>query len=69
MTMLTLVTFRSARHNDDDLSMALLLISVFAMFDPQLLWPWYSPFCLLLGKCIKLEKQMHSYNLKINNNI
>lgn len=69
MTMLTLVTFRSARYNDDDLSMALLLISVFAMFDPQLLWPWYSPFCLLLGKCIKLEKQTHSYDLKINNSI
>lgn len=64
MFMLTFATYKSAENNDDNLSMALLLISIFAMFDPQLIWPWYSPFCLLMGSCIKLERKSSLYNLK-----
>ena len=55
MIMFTIIALRAVREENDNLAMALFLIAVFAMFDPQLFWPWYSPFCLLLGKCFNLN--------------
>lgn len=45
-----LVCKNAVRHKQTYLCIALSLIAIHSMFDPQMLVPWYSPFCLLLGQ-------------------
>lgn len=54
--LFTIANKMIVKEKNDTLAMAMLLIAVFAMFDPQLIWPWYSPFCILLGTCFRLNK-------------
>lgn len=57
MIMLTYTTIKITNEGNDSLAMVLFIISIFAMFDPQLIWAWYSPFCLLMGMCISLKSK------------
>ena len=42
-------------------SIALVLMAIHAIFDPPLLWVWFSPFCLILGV---VNKQQNILNIE-----
>lgn len=46
----TIIVFKSVREHKEILSMALVMVALHAIFDPQLFWAWYSPFGLILGQ-------------------
>lgn len=49
---LSLVTRNVVSENNELLAVVLAILAIHAMFDPQLLWLWYSPFAMLIGiKC------------------
>lgn len=50
MILLIYICNKSIKEHEQYLGIALFLIAIHSMFDPQLLLPWYSPFCLLLGQ-------------------
>lgn len=64
IVLFTVISITAVRSRDDILAIVLLLIAVHAIFDPQLLWAWYSPFPLLLGRCFNI---MHPL-LNLSNN-
>ncbi|HIS88755.1 TPA: hypothetical protein IAA87_04965 [Candidatus Avigastranaerophilus faecigallinarum] len=46
----TIIAVRAIKQQKEILTMALILLALHAIFDPQLFWAWYSPFSLLLGQ-------------------
>lgn len=46
----TVIAFRAIQEKKEILVMALIVLALHAMFDPQLFWTWYSPFSLILGQ-------------------
>ena len=47
---------RTVKEKKDILAVALMIVAIHAMFDPQLIWPWFSPFSLFIGKLFPLKK-------------
>ena len=56
LILFTQVCREAIKQKNIFLSIALCLIAIHSMFDPQLLMPWYSPFCLLLGNTFAIRK-------------
>ena len=56
LILFTQVCREAIKQKNIFLSIALCLIAIHSMFDPQLLMPWYSPFCLLLGNTFSIRK-------------
>ena len=56
LILFTQVCREAVKQKNIFLSIALCLIAIHSMFDPQLLMPWYSPFCLLLGNTFAIRK-------------
>lgn len=54
MFLFTRLAIIANRNKLEYLSMALFLIAIHAMFDPQLIWIWYSPFLLITGVNYKM---------------
>lgn len=50
LILFTIVMIHEVNIKNDILVMCLVAVAFHAMFDPQLIWIWYSPFALLLGK-------------------
>lgn len=55
LILFTQVCRKAVKQKNMFLSIALCLIAIHSMFDPQLLMPWYSPFCLLLGDVFAMK--------------
>lgn len=55
LVLWVLVCKNAVQHEQTYLCIALLLVAIHSMFDPQMLVPWYSPFCLLLGQPFSLN--------------
>lgn len=50
LVLFTYVSYKSVRYQNDTLTVVLIALSLHAMFDPQMIVLWYSPFGMLLGK-------------------
>lgn len=50
LMLFTYVAYKSVHYRNDILSVVLIVLSLHAMFDPQMIVLWYSPFGMLLGK-------------------
>lgn len=46
------------KNKDYFFNFALLLMSIHGIFDPPLLWIWFSPFCLILGIVNQRQKRL-----------
>ena len=46
---------RVVYYRNDVLTVVLITLSIHAMFDPQMIILWYSPFGMLLGKYFSMD--------------
>ena len=64
-----MVTRSVVKENNELLAVVLTLLAIHAMFDPQLLWLWYSPFAMLTGiKCFNpgQDRQLYKWEEKLS---
>lgn len=64
MLFFTLLCLKVVERKKDTLAVALSIIAMHAMFDPQLIWPWFSPFFLLIGSLFPLNQQLNKRKSK-----
>lgn len=55
LLLFTYVSYKSVYYRNDVLTIVLVILSIHAMFDPQLIILWYSPFGMLLGKYFSMD--------------
>lgn len=55
LLLFTYATYKSVYYRNDILTVVLVALSIHAMFDPQLIVLWYSPFGMLLGKYFSMD--------------
>ncbi|KRL87446.1 hypothetical protein [Ligilactobacillus apodemi] len=53
--LFTYVAYKSVHYRNDILAVVLIALSIHAMFDPQLVVLWYSPFAMLLSKYFSMD--------------
>lgn len=64
---LSLVTRNVVSENNELLAVVLAILAIHAMFDPQLLWLWYSPFAMLIGiKCFNPRQERQRFKWEEN---
>ncbi|MDD6407562.1 MAG: polymerase [Lactobacillus equicursoris] len=64
---LSLVTRNIVSENNELLAVVLAILAIHAMFDPQLLWLWYSPFTMLIGiKCFNPRQERQRFKWEEN---
>ncbi|MCD5538079.1 polymerase [Lactobacillus delbrueckii] len=64
---LSLVTKNVVSENNELLAVVLAILAIHAMFDPQLLWLWYSPFAMLIGiKCFNPRQERQRFKWEEN---
>lgn len=64
---LSLVTRNVVSENNELLAVVLAILAIHAMFDPQLLWLWYSPFAMLIGiKCFNPRQERQRFKWEVN---
>ncbi|APG71978.1 polymerase [Lactobacillus delbrueckii subsp. delbrueckii] len=69
LVALSMVTRSVVKENNELLAVVLTLLAIHAMFDPQLLWLWYSPFAMLTGiKCFNpgQDRQLYKWEEKLS---
>lgn len=55
LLLFTYATYKSVYYRNDILTVVLVALSIHAMFDPQMIILWYSPFGMLLGKYFSMD--------------
>ncbi|NBH85596.1 polymerase [Ligilactobacillus murinus] len=55
LLLFTYVAYKSVYYRNDVLTVVLITLSIHAMFDPQMIILWYSPFGMLLGKYFSMD--------------